>query len=320
MEQTWATLDVGEGRPVLRFERRLAHPPEKVWRAVTDPAEMEHWFPASIRTELKVGAPMRFSFAGHNPDIASRFDEGEVLEFDPPRVYAFRWADSVLRFEMTPDGGGTRLVFTHALGGAGTWGDRQSAARNAAGWDGCLAMLDAQLHGTTHTLEGTWWFDHAERYVELFGLGEGDVRETDRGYLLRFERDLIQPVETVWETLLDDAKVDVGTAPPPRAGHDAVSAGSLTKVEPPHLLEYDVLHDGSVVGAVRFELNEQEPIGCRLVVTQTLPQALADLRAPVLAAWQTHLELFFAALHGQSRSWPGKRAAELETKYAAQVH
>lgn len=312
-----ATLDDGEGRPVLRFERRLAHPQEKVWKAVTDPAEMQHWFPATLRTELRAGAPIRFSFAGPGPAVESRFDEGEILEFDPPRVYAFRWADSVLRFELTPDGEGTRLVFTHLLGGVGTWGDRPSAARNAAGWDACLAALGARLEGRTHDLEGTWWFERAERYVELFGLGAGEVREAGGGYRVRFERDLVQSVETVWETLLGGAAVTVGGPPPPHTMHNAVSGGPLTRVEPPHLLEYAVTHNDTVVGAVRFELNQQEPIGCRLVVTQTLPQELAVLRAPVLAAWQVHLELFFAALHGQNRSWPAERAAELETRYAA---
>lgn len=316
-----ATLGDGEGggRPVLRFERWLAHPQEKVWRAVTDPTEMEHWFPASISTELKAGAPMRFSFAGHTPAVESRFDDGEILEFDPPRVYAFRWTDSVLRFELVPEGDGTRLVFTHALGGAGTWGDRPSAARQAAGWDGCLAILGARLDGRTHTMEGTWWFERAERYVELFGLGEGAVRAAGDAYQLRFERDLVQSVDTVWAALLNGATIAVGDSPPPQVVHDAVSTGTLTKVEPPHLLEYTVRHNDAAVGSVRYELNHQEPIGCRLVVTQTLPRALAILRARLLAAWQIRLELFFAELHGHNRSWPAERAAELETRYAARL-
>ena len=33
-----ATLETANDRPVLRFERRLAHSPEKVWKAITDPA------------------------------------------------------------------------------------------------------------------------------------------------------------------------------------------------------------------------------------------------------------------------------------------
>jgi len=126
-----STPDI-DGRPVLRFERQLAHPPAKVWKAITDPAEMAHWFPAAVDfpgavdTELKPGATMRFTF----PDAAplDTTGEGEILEFDPPKVYAFRWNTDVLRFELVPDGSGCRLVFSQTLGGG--WVGRLAAGRS----------------------------------------------------------------------------------------------------------------------------------------------------------------------------------------------
>ena len=36
----------------LRFSRQLAHSPEKVWRAITEPEHLEAWFPGRI-----VGVP-----------------------------------------------------------------------------------------------------------------------------------------------------------------------------------------------------------------------------------------------------------------------
>jgi uncharacterized protein YndB with AHSA1/START domain len=33
------------GRYVLRFERHLGHSVERVWRALTEPSELAHWFP-----------------------------------------------------------------------------------------------------------------------------------------------------------------------------------------------------------------------------------------------------------------------------------
>jgi hypothetical protein len=59
--------------------------------------------------------------------------------------------------------------------------------------------------------------------------------------------------------------------------------------------------------------------GSRAVVTQTIPSRLADLRATVLAVWQTHLELFVAALHGPPRRWPEERTEELKERYAARL-
>ena len=41
---------------VLRYERRLAHPRERVWRALTDDAELAAWFPTTIEGERQNGA------------------------------------------------------------------------------------------------------------------------------------------------------------------------------------------------------------------------------------------------------------------------
>lgn len=39
------TLETVDDRHTLRFERHLDHPVERVWRAITDPDELRHWFP-----------------------------------------------------------------------------------------------------------------------------------------------------------------------------------------------------------------------------------------------------------------------------------
>ena len=47
---------------VLRYERRLAHPMERVWRAITEDADLAAWFPTTIEGPRRDGAPLRFSF------------------------------------------------------------------------------------------------------------------------------------------------------------------------------------------------------------------------------------------------------------------
>lgn len=75
-------------------------------------------------------------------------------------------------------------------------------------------------------------------------------------------------------------------------------------------------HAGTDAGTVRFELRDQQPLGTRLVLTQTVPPALAEQRATQLAAWQTYLELLFAALHGDvRRPWPRDRTELLRQRY-----
>src|SRR3954453_8741915 len=101
------TLEQPAAGPRLRFERHLPHAPEKVWRAITDPEHLKAWFPDTIVVEeWSVGAPLRFEPA---PEMAEPFD-GEVLAFEPPRMLALRWGTDTLRFEVEPDGDGTRLT------------------------------------------------------------------------------------------------------------------------------------------------------------------------------------------------------------------
>lgn len=152
------TLHAENGRFVLRFERRLAHPAEKVWKALTDRAELAYWFPTDIEADLRPGAKMRFVFRnGEGPAL-----DGEVLEYDPPRVFAYRWGNDVLRWELHPRDGGCLLVFTQVIDEQGR------AARDGAGWHVCLDHLAARLDGTEPPPPDTWRQVHAG-YVSRFG-------------------------------------------------------------------------------------------------------------------------------------------------------
>jgi uncharacterized protein YndB with AHSA1/START domain len=160
-----ATLQNAAGQSTLRFERRLAHSPEKVWKAITDPAELTHWFPQDVVGTFAPGAKLRFAFRGERPvidgEVIGDFT-GEVLEFDPPRVLAYTWAGDTLRWTLTPDGDGCLLVFTD------TFADHTKAARDGAGWHVCLEALDARLDGTPGP-SGTRWQEHYDQYAEAFG-------------------------------------------------------------------------------------------------------------------------------------------------------
>ena len=150
-----------DGRPAVRFVRRLAHPVDRVWRSITDPGELRHWFPAAVELELRVGAPIRFV----HPD--GQVDTGELRELDPPRRLAFLWGGDLLRLELEPDGDGTRLTFVHVLAGEGA----DAAARTAAGWHLCLAALDRALAGEAGDAPAGPSPAWHERYAEYVALG-----------------------------------------------------------------------------------------------------------------------------------------------------
>jgi uncharacterized protein YndB with AHSA1/START domain len=307
---TDATLHTVNGEPTLRFERRLRHSPAKVWRAVTDPAELVHWFPTAVETELRPGAPMRFTFPDDAP-VDGDWD-GEVLEVDEPKVFMFRWHTDVLRIELIPDGDGCLLVFTQTIGGGRT--GFLAAGRTAAGWDTCLDVLVARLDGTT-TPEHPDMLPSMEHYIAMFGLDEGTAARTADGWELRFVRDLVwRPPATVWELLTEG---EVGDSPPVRATNDIVPAGRVTTEEAPHVLAYEWLHDGEPAGTVRFELFSDPKLGVRVELTQTVPERLADVVPSAMAAWHLQLELFFAAVMGDVRcAWSDERIAELTKRYA----
>jgi uncharacterized protein YndB with AHSA1/START domain len=156
-----ATLDTDGTTSTLRFERRLDHDPERVWRAVTEPDELRAWFPAAVIYEQRVGAPMQFDFGGeHGQDVWP----GEVLEFDPPRTFAFAWGEDVLRFAISPSDDGSLLVFTHRFEH-----EPGKPARDAAGWESCFAGLDALLTGTPTGPREADWASFSEQYAERFG-------------------------------------------------------------------------------------------------------------------------------------------------------
>ncbi|MGI5228878.1 SRPBCC family protein [Actinoallomurus sp. CA-142502] len=304
-----ATLHTTDGRSVLRFERRLAHPVEKVWRAVTDPAEMAHWFPAIVEMDPRPGGRIRYTY----PAGEAAPDEGRIIELDPPRVFALTWNGDALRMELTPDGTGTRLVFTH------TFTDRPMAGSFATGWETCLGALDKTLAGP---VEGSLiaperYAERHDAYVARFGLGEGTLRAGDD--TIRFERLLPHPVEQVWPALTrtENGEPAVGGPPPLPATNAYVPAGDLTAVRDEQLLEYTWLRDGAPAGRVRWELTGGHPAGTRVVLTQTGP---ADEPATALAAWHTHLEVLADHLRGVTHCpWPKERTEELAARYAGRA-
>jgi uncharacterized protein YndB with AHSA1/START domain len=289
---TDATLTYVNGKPTLRFERRLRHAPAKVWRAVTDPTELKHWFPAAVDAELRPGAPMRFTFPDAAP-VDGGWD-GEVLEVDEPKVFMFRWNQDVLRIELIPEDDGCRLVFSQTIGGGRT--GLLGAGRTAAGWDSCLDQLVAQDDGTT-VPERTDWLTPMAHYIERFGLGAGTMTSTVDGYELRFARDLVwKPPTETWQVLVERV--------------ETLDTGRMLRTEPPRVLEYEWGH-----GTVRWEFLSDQKLGERLELT-----VVTDQPVPALATWHHRLELFFAATMGDPRwAWSNERVAELTRHYEAQL-
>lgn len=133
---TYLTLD--DGRPAVRFSRTYDHPIDRVWQFVTDADELAHWFPSRAEIDLRPGGEVRFSGDPNMPEST-----GRVLAVDAPHHLSFAWGDDELRFELEELGdNSTRFTLTNVLSEANT------AARNGAGWEVCLAALERHADGS----------------------------------------------------------------------------------------------------------------------------------------------------------------------------
>ncbi|MDB5461471.1 MAG: hypothetical protein JWO72_3212 [Caulobacteraceae bacterium] len=134
-------LQVG-GEWEIRFERRLEHPAEQVWAAITGPGQMSRWFDRTQMPDpLAAGTVIRF-----HHEAAGMDSEGHITALDPPRLIEWLWsgpsgAANPIRWVIRPESGGCRLVMSQRVK------DPAMLARSAAGWHACLGRMQDVLDG-----------------------------------------------------------------------------------------------------------------------------------------------------------------------------
>ena len=96
----------------IAFEFDLPHGPEKVWRALTDPAMLAAWLLPVLDLKLEPGAAFTFKtqpYPGWDGSVNC-----QVLEIDAQRKLSYTWVvgdmlDTVVTFTLSPSASGTRL-------------------------------------------------------------------------------------------------------------------------------------------------------------------------------------------------------------------
>lgn len=131
------TDTTAETRSVI-VEREISHPPEKIWRALTQPHLIQEWL---MTNDFK-------PIVGHQFDF--RADWGsvdcKVLEVEPNRILSYTWdamgLESVVTWTLTPTGAGTLLNMEQS----GFRRDQEQAFQGAKfGWSKFLAELERVL-------------------------------------------------------------------------------------------------------------------------------------------------------------------------------
>ncbi|SMF69749.1 Uncharacterized conserved protein YndB, AHSA1/START domain [Tistlia consotensis] len=119
-------------------EREIPHPPEKIWRALTQPQLIEEWL---MKTDFQPVVGRRFDLSADWGSV-----DCEVLTIEPNRTLSYSWAahglESVVTWTLTPSGRGTRLRMEQV----GFRPDQQQAYQGARhGWPRFLDNLEQLL-------------------------------------------------------------------------------------------------------------------------------------------------------------------------------
>lgn len=135
-------------RYTVEFVRTYPHPIERVWRAITDPAEIARWFIPTTVWELQEGGAYRF----HDDDFS-----GAIQALEPPRFIRFGFRDQPdawFQYELTPVGNGTRMRYLQHAGASRTYDAHPPGRRdvpwsggNLGGWHEYWEALGAHLDG-----------------------------------------------------------------------------------------------------------------------------------------------------------------------------
>lgn len=147
----------------VRLERQLKHPVEEVWSMLTDNGKLKQWFSELRVEDLREGGTISFDMQD------GTYEYFEILALKPYAVLEYTWAENRVRFELSPEPEGCRLVFVESVVSV-----NDHTPKDIAGWDVCLDVIEALLDGKTVSERKAVWEEKYAQYVERFAeLGKG---------------------------------------------------------------------------------------------------------------------------------------------------
>jgi uncharacterized protein YndB with AHSA1/START domain len=119
----------------LVLVKELRHPPEKVWRALTELTHLREWAPFDVSGDLSKVGTVNLTWVGTPTPIETR-----ITRADAPKVLEYISGGNEMRWELEGRDGGTRLTLWAVI-------DRRYISMGAAGWHIALDVLERLLDG-----------------------------------------------------------------------------------------------------------------------------------------------------------------------------
>jgi uncharacterized protein YndB with AHSA1/START domain len=136
------------------YERNLSHPVEEVWSYLTDNEKLPKWFSELRVDELREGGVIKFDMGD------GTFDELTILDLKLNSILEFSWWADAVRFELSPESGGSCLRLIEKIHTI-----TEHTPRDLAGWHVCLDVIEALLDDRSIERKEEWkyWY---EKYVK----------------------------------------------------------------------------------------------------------------------------------------------------------
>src|SRR5215469_17544543 len=153
--------DQSQDKWTLILVRELRHSPEKVWQALTDPAQLREWAPFVSDGNLGTIGTVNLTWVGTPKPLVTK-----VTRADAPKILEY----GDIRWELEACGSGTRLTLWHSI-------DRRFISWGAAGWHIAFDVLErllagepiGRIAGAEAMKLGSWQRLNAE-YARQFGV------------------------------------------------------------------------------------------------------------------------------------------------------
>jgi len=127
------------------IEKELPHPPEKVWRALTQTSLIKEWL---MDNDLQPAVGHKFQFRSTPMPNWNGIIDSEVLVVDPNKKLSYSWGslglESVVTFTLTPTDAGTHIRMEQT----GFRDDQEQAYKGATyGWQKFIGNLEQVIAG-----------------------------------------------------------------------------------------------------------------------------------------------------------------------------